>query len=104
MADFGVEIGVRLDLFGQIDNTVIAKTWNLMPILCVQRNELVAGRYHDDVFFAAVGPISDTTIAPANAVDPRALINSPHPQRLAGACIGGNNRAAVSGREIEDSV
>ena len=104
MADFGVEVGVRLDLFGQIDNTVITKTWNLMPILRVQRNELITGRYRDDALFAAVGPISHTAIAPANAVDPRALINSPHPQRLAGACIGGNNRAAVSGWEIQNSV
>src|SRR6058998_3841812 len=104
MADFGVEVGVLFDLFGQIDDTVITETWNLMSILRVQRYELIAGRYRDDAFFATVGPISDTAIAPANAVDPRAFIDSPHPQRLAGASIGCNDRAAVSGWEIQNSV
>src|SRR5215510_5376822 len=75
-----------------------------MPVLRVQRNKLITGSYRDDAFFAAVGPVSDTTIAPANAVDPRAFINSPHPQRFAGTGIRGNDRAAVSGREIQNSV
>ncbi|PYS16944.1 MAG: hypothetical protein DMG15_00780 [Acidobacteria bacterium] len=100
----GVEVGVGFELFRQIDDAVITKRRNLVSILRVQGNKLVTRCDRDDALFAAIGPISDAAIASSNPIDPGAFIDSPRPQRFASARIRRDDRAAVSDREIQDTV
>src|SRR5207244_402386 len=96
---------IEVQRLEKIHCAALSETWHGHARLEIQRDETKSWRDRDNAFLCAILPVGDTTrVGARSARFAIVLRRPPCPERFAGTCIGGNNRAARTQGEIKDAI